>query len=118
MVWGHATGVAATGVLLQRVVDPDLKSRGIEDSGISDLFNRPILVALQVVPPIIISQFGVYGANLVTWVILGGVALMFVVAYLLNWWRPGNPIAIYHPTSSSSKSATGGIANADGAEGV
>lgn len=28
-LWGHATGVAATGVLLQRVVDPDLKSRGI-----------------------------------------------------------------------------------------
>lgn len=118
MVWGHATGVAATGVLLQRVVDPDLKSRGIEDSGISDLFNRPILVALQVVPPIIISQFGVYGANLVTWVILGGVALMFVVAYLLNWWRPGNPIAVYHPTSASARSATGSIGNADGVEGV
>jgi len=54
----------------------------------------------------------------VTWVILGGVALMFVVAYLLNWWRPGNPIAVYHPTSASARSATGSIGNADGVEGV
>ena len=35
MVWGHATGVAATGVLLQRVVDPEMMSRGIEDSGVT-----------------------------------------------------------------------------------
>ena len=42
MVWGHATGVAATGVLLQRVADPEMKSRGIEDSGVADIFNRPM----------------------------------------------------------------------------
>lgn len=47
MVWGHATGVAATGVLLQRVVDPELKSRGIEDSGIADVFTVPSSLAFR-----------------------------------------------------------------------
>ncbi|MBS6952768.1 MAG: sodium:glutamate symporter [Enterocloster asparagiformis] len=104
MVWGHATGVAATGVLLQRVVDPDLKSRGIEDSGISDLFNRPIIVGLQVIPPIVIAQMGMLGAGIVTWVIMGGVALMFVAAYLLKWWRPENPVKVYHPSGTADES--------------
>jgi len=104
MVWGHATGVAATGVLLQRVVDPDLKSRGIEDSGISDLFNRPIIVGLQVIPPIVIAQMGMLGAGIVTWVIMGGVALMFVAAYLLKWWRPENPVKVYHPSDAADES--------------
>lgn len=95
MVWGHATGVAATGVLLQRVVDPELKSRGIEDSGIADLFNRPIIVALQVVPPIILVNMASLGAHVVTWVSLGFVALLFVVAYRLKWWVPSKPIQKY-----------------------
>lgn len=95
MCWGHATGVAATGVLLQRVVDPDLKSRGIEDSGIADLFNRPIIIALQVVPPIVMSIMGGIGGHIVAWVSLGGVALMWGVAYALKWWIPSMPLKKY-----------------------
>ena len=95
MCWGHATGVAATGVLLQRVVDPDLKSRGIEDSGIADLFNRPILIALQVVPPIVMSVMGAVGGHVVAWVITGGVVLLWGVAYAMKWWVPSLPLKKY-----------------------
>lgn len=89
MVWGHATGVAATGVMLQRVVDPDLKSRGIEDSGIADLFNRPIVVGLQVIPPLVMTSMSALGPHLVTWASFGILSVMFIVAYIFKWWRPG-----------------------------
>ncbi|WMJ84186.1 sodium/glutamate symporter [Oscillospiraceae bacterium LTW-04] len=88
MVWGHATGVAATGVMLQRVVDPDLKSRGIEDSGIADLFNRPIVVGLQVIPPLVMTSMSALGPHIVTWACFGIVAVMFIASYLFKWWRP------------------------------
>ena len=95
MCWGHATGVAATGVLLQRVVDPDLKSRGIEDSGISDLFNRPLIIGLQVVPPIVMSIFPIIGGHIVTWVILGIVIFMWLIAWKLKWWIPSLKLKKY-----------------------
>ncbi|MDR3258406.1 MAG: sodium:glutamate symporter [Fusobacteriaceae bacterium] len=95
MVWGHATGVAATGVLLQRVVDPDLKSRGIEDSGISDLFNRPIIIGLQVVPPIIMNLFPGKGGHITTWVIVAVVVVLWIFAYALKWWVPSQKIKTY-----------------------
>lgn len=88
MVWGHATGVAATGVMLQRVVDPDLKSRGIEDSGIADLFNRPIIVGLQVIPPLVMTSMAAAGVHIVTWVTFAIVVVMSVIAYVFKWWCP------------------------------
>ena len=96
MVWGHATGVTATGVLLQRVVDPDLKSRGIEDSGLADLFNRPIIIGLQVAPPLIMSIFPAIGGHVVTWGSFALVIIMWVVAYALKWWVPSLKLKIYH----------------------
>jgi len=95
MVWGHATGVAATGVLLQRVVDPDLKSRGIEDSGISDLFNRPLIIGLQVIPPIVMSVMPIIGGAVLTWSIFGIVAIMWLVAYKFKWWVPSQKLMKY-----------------------
>lgn len=88
MVWGHATGVAATGVLLQRVVDPDLKSRGIEDSGIADIFNRPILIALQVLPPIFLTIGGMY-VHLTIGAVALVMILLLVAALIFKWWVPG-----------------------------
>lgn len=88
MVWGHACGVAATGVMLQRIVDPDLKSRGIEDSGISDLLNRPIIIGLQILPPLLMAAVPVLGPHAVTWACFGIVAAMLAVAYVFKWWCP------------------------------
>lgn len=96
MCWGHATGVAATGVLLQRVVDPDLKSRGIEDSGISDLFNRPLIIGLQVIPPIIMSINPILGGHVVTWGIFAIMFILWVVAYKMKWWIPSQKLKKYN----------------------
>lgn len=89
MVWGHACGVAATGVMLQRIVDPEMKSRGIEDSGISDLINRPIIIGLQIVPPLLMSASPVAGPHLVTIFCFGLVIVMGIIAYAFKWWTPG-----------------------------
>lgn len=95
MMWGHATGVAATGVLLQRVVDPDLKSRGIEDSGISDIFNRPIIIGLQVIPPILITTMGTAGSWIVTVACFAIVAVMWIVAWMTKGWVAGRKLEKY-----------------------
>ena len=95
MVWGHATGVAATGVLLQRVVDPEMKSRGIEDSGVADIFNRPIIIGLQVIPPMVITAMGTTGSWLVTGVCFAIVAVMWVIAYVAKGWVPGRQLKKY-----------------------
>lgn len=95
MMWGHATGVAATGVLLQRVVDPELKSRGIEDSGISDIFNRPIIIGLQVIPPILITSMGALGSWAVTGACFAIVAVMWFVAWVTKGWVPGRALKKY-----------------------
>lgn len=95
MMWGHATGVAATGVLLQRVVDPDLKSRGIEDSGISDIFNRPIIIGLQVIPPILITTMGTAGSWTITIACFAIVAIMWIAAWMAKGWLPGRTLKKY-----------------------
>ncbi|UZT82099.1 sodium/glutamate symporter [Caproicibacterium sp. BJN0003] len=95
MVWGHACGVAATGVMLQRICDPELKSRGIEDSGISDLINRPIIVGLQVIPPVLMTTMAAAGPHIVTWVCFAIVAVMGIVAYACKWWNPKSKVQTY-----------------------
>ncbi|GAA0181766.1 sodium/glutamate symporter [Clostridium sediminicola] len=95
MSWGHATGVVATGVLLSRTVDPDLKSRAIEDTGFADLLNRPIVIGLQVIPPIVMSLVPALGAHFVTWGIVAVVAVMWICAYMFKWWVPSRPIKTY-----------------------
>ena len=96
MVWGHASGVAATGLLLQRVVDPDLKSRGIEDSGIADIFNRPIIIGLQVIPPILMQFDAHGGAVITTWVTAAIVGIMWLAAWKFKWWVPSMKLVKYN----------------------
>lgn len=96
MSWGHATGVVATGVLLSRTVDPDLKSRAIEDTGVADLLNRPIIIGLQVIPPMVMSLMPAFGAHIVTWGIVAVMVVMWVAAYVLKWWVPSMKIKVYN----------------------
>ncbi len=87
MVWGQACGVTATGILLMRVVDPDLRSRGIEDSGIANLLARPIITLLTVVPPIVICNVPA-GSHIVTWVTFAVFVALCIMALVFKWWRP------------------------------
>ena len=67
MVWGHATGVA-------------------------DIFNRPIIIGLQVIPPMVISAMGTTGSWIVTGVCFAIVAVMWIVAYVTKGWVPNRPM--------------------------
>ena len=88
MNFGRSNGVVATGVLLNRVVDPDQKSRGLEDTGITDLMNRPVAIVLQVLPPLFISMGGRYPLY-TTIVIIAGFLVLTILALVFKWWTPG-----------------------------
>lgn len=88
MNFGRSNGVVATGVLLNRVVDPDQKSRGLEDTGITDLMNRPIAILLQVLPPLFINMGGHYPLY-TTIVISVGFIILTIFALIFKWWTPG-----------------------------
>lgn len=87
MNYGRSNGVVATGVLLNRVVDPDQLSRGLEDTGITDLINRPIAIALQVLPPLFISMGSKY-TLLTTIVIWVSFIILTFIALWFRWWIP------------------------------
>lgn len=103
MVWGQANGVIATGILLQRIVDPDLKSRAMEDSGIANLLNRPIVTSLVVVPPILFAAMPKYGPIIITWVCVAATIALFIIAYVLKWWRPFEKLAHGHAKEMLNK---------------
>lgn len=86
--YGRSNGVVATGVLLNRVVDPDQLSRGLELTAITDLLNRPILIALQVLPPVLISISRAWAWG-VTGLMWAGFIVLTIIALKLKWWTPG-----------------------------
>lgn len=88
MNYGRSNGVIATGVLLNRVVDPDQKSRGLEDTGITDLLNRPIAIALQVLPPLFIVLGGKW-PQYTTLAMWAAFIILTVSALIFKWWTPG-----------------------------
>src|SRR5699024_451759 len=88
MNFGRSNGVVATGVLLNRVVDPDQKSRGLEDTGITDLMNRPIAIALQVLPPLFIGMGGRYPLY-TTLAMCAAFIVLTILALVIKWWTTG-----------------------------
>lgn len=84
MVWGSACGVLTTGIMLLRVVDPEFKSRALEDAAVALALNRPIVIALTALPPLLISQ-GLAGRF--TWITLAGLVVLLVVARMFGWWK-------------------------------
>lgn len=88
MNFGRSNGVVATGVLLCRVVDPEMRSRALEDTGITDLMNRPIAIALQVLPPLFLARGGRW-TMMTVWAMTGGFLLLTIIALVLKWWTPG-----------------------------
>ncbi|MGI6774303.1 sodium/glutamate symporter [Acetomicrobium sp.] len=85
-VWGAACGVVTTGILLLRVVDPEFKSRTLEDAAMALVANRPIVIALTAFPPIMICN-GM--AGLFTWICIGGLIVLLLAARIFKWWNPG-----------------------------
>ncbi|NLG86734.1 MAG: sodium:glutamate symporter [Firmicutes bacterium] len=85
MVWGSANGVLTTGIMLLRIVDPEFKSRAMEDTAVALALNRPIVIALTALPPLLISQGQ---AARFTWITIAGLVVLLIVARMFGWWKP------------------------------
>lgn len=86
IAFGQATGVLATGILLLRIVDPDLKSNGIEDSGTINLINRPIVIGFQTFFPLLVSQ-STNMAYYTAFGCIGGFLILLLIAIKFKWLR-------------------------------
>lgn len=83
IVWGSATGTTTTGIMLLRIVDPEFKSHALEETAIALVLNRPIVIALTVMPPIFISR----GLEIpIAWVITICLILLLIIDYFLDKW--------------------------------
>ncbi|BCV24041.1 sodium/glutamate symporter [Gelria sp. Kuro-4] len=89
IVWGSACGVLTTGIMLLRVVDPEFNSRAMEDTAAALVLNRPIVIALTALPPLLIMN-GLAGQF--TWATIGGLAVLLVAARIFGWWTPQLPV--------------------------
>ncbi|CAB1253658.1 Sodium/glutamate symporter [Ruminococcaceae bacterium BL-6] len=92
MVWGQANGVLATGILLERVVDPEQKAYAVEDTGFANLISRPIITFLTVAPPIFIGLFPVVSSYIFGWGSLLVTAIILLIGYKFKWYTPGGPL--------------------------
>lgn len=83
--YGFNTGSLVNGIMLLRIVDPEMKSKSLETYAIVGLFDRPLIIALIALGPALIStgyavQFAVVCS------ILAFVPL--IASKLFGWWHP------------------------------
>lgn len=55
-IYGMCTGVAATGILLLRIVDPEYKTKALEDIGVAMIVMAPIDIVILSMTPIMFVQ--------------------------------------------------------------
>jgi len=84
-VYGWATGIVGTSITLLRVVDPQLRSRTLEDYGLAYLFIAPFEIALLVViPPLVARGWVAVPAAVLLGLFVACIALS---ARLVGWFR-------------------------------
>lgn len=88
MVWGQACGVLATGILLERIVDPEQKAFAVEDTGFANLMSRPLITFLTVVPPILIGLYPVKGSLMIGWGSVAATVLILLIGYKFKCYTP------------------------------
>lgn len=83
--YGFNTGTLVNGIMLLRIVDPAMKSRGMETYAVVGLLDRPLIIALIALGPALIGTgYAVHFA-------VGCSVLAFVPLILskaLGWWHP------------------------------
>lgn len=89
-IYGYCTGVYATGFILLRIVDPDMKSKTLDDAAITSALSEPVNLVILSLGPILLSAgkiwpfvgpviaYGIYG---------------LVLALVMKWWYPTLPLA-------------------------
>lgn len=83
--YGFNTGTLVNGIMLLRIVDPAMKSRGMETYAVVGLLDRPLIIALIALGPALIGTgYAVHFA-------IGCAVLAFVpliLSKLFGWWHP------------------------------
>ena len=92
MVWGQACGVLATGILLERIVDPEQKAYAVEDTGFANLISRPVITFLTVAPPILMGLFPIVSSYALGWGCMLATALILGVGIKFRWYTPRGPL--------------------------
>lgn len=83
--YGFNTGTLVNGIMLLRIIDPNMKSRSLETYAIVGLFDRPLIIALIALGPVLISTgYAVHFA--VACALLAFVPL--IASKLFGWWHP------------------------------
>ena len=92
MVWGQACGVLATGILLERIVDPEQKAYAVEDTGFANLISRPVITFLTVAPPILMGLFPIVSSYALGWGCMLATAIILGVGIKFRWYTPRGPL--------------------------
>lgn len=82
--WGWFTGTMAMGIALLRVVDPEMKSRCLDNYALAYLFIAPVEICLITFAPI--AFLNGYGLHFSILCIVGAL-IALLVTYLKRWHR-------------------------------
>ena len=103
IVWGQACGVLATGILLTRIVDPDMKSYALEDTGFANLIMRAPIIFLTAFPPIMIGLWPEIGSVVLGWGCTLATVVILVVGWKMKVFTPGGKLpkgALYNASKA------------------
>lgn len=83
--YGFNTGTLVNGIMLLRIVDPNAKSKSLETYAVVGLLDRPLIVALIALGPVLISTgYAVHFAV----VCAIGCFVPLIVSKIFGWWYP------------------------------
>lgn len=82
--WGWWTGTMAMGIALERIVDPQMKSKTMDDYALAYLPIAPVEIILITLVPI---SFSAGWGGLLMWICLAASALLILLAISMKWWR-------------------------------
>ncbi len=83
--WGWWTGTMAMGIALERIVDPQMKSKTMDDYALAYLPIAPVEIILITLVPIAFTAG--WGA-LLMWICLLFSAVLVLLSFAMKWWHP------------------------------
>jgi ESS family glutamate:Na+ symporter len=90
--FGFNTGTLVNGIMLLRIIDPNMKSKSMETYAIVGLFDRPLIIALIALGPALISTgYAVHFA--VACSVLAFIPL--IMSKFFGWWHPDQRFVSY-----------------------
>ncbi|MEI3613603.1 sodium/glutamate symporter [Pseudogracilibacillus sp. SO30301A] len=81
--WGWMTGTMAMGIALLRIVDPDLKSKTLDDYALAYIPTAPVEILVVTFSPLLIMSGQHWLFIIIT---LGFGLIIFLLALMRGWW--------------------------------